>query len=209
MDENLIALLVVLVVQRVAQLAQTFGVGGHLQPAQLCRFAEAGDARHVEGAGAHAALVTAAVDDRRQQHARVAPADVERADAFRPVHLVRADRGQIDLQIDDVERPLAGTLLGVGVQQDTLPLLGPAVAPHLVLRHCPGLFVLRFVCFCGEGDRLEAGQRIGLIRFGSLVDVYLPKGVFPLVALGQRAIAGETVFADLGSTEGERAARKS
>ena len=43
---------------------------------------------------------------------------------------------------------------------------------------------------------MAAGQRVGLIRFGSRCDVYLPDGVVPLVAVGQRAIAGETVFAD-------------
>jgi phosphatidylserine decarboxylase len=72
-----------------------------------------------------------------------------------------------------------------------------------------GLIARRIVKFVGEGERLVAGQRIGLIRFGSRVDVYLPKDVNPLVAVGQSAIAGETVFADLTSTEGERMARKS
>ena len=42
---------------------------------------------------------------------------------------------------------------------------------------------------------VEAGQRVGLIRFGSRVDVYLPAGTAPQVLLGQRAIAGETVLA--------------
>ncbi len=72
-----------------------------------------------------------------------------------------------------------------------------------------GLIARRIVKFVGEGERLLAGQRIGLIRFGSRVDVYLPKGANPLVAVGQRAIAGETVFADLASPEAERATRKS
>jgi phosphatidylserine decarboxylase len=65
------------------------------------------------------------------------------------------------------------------------------------------------VKFVGEGERLAAGQRLGLIRFGSRVDVYLPKGTNPLVAVGQSAIAGETVLADLTSAEAERMARKS
>ena len=72
-----------------------------------------------------------------------------------------------------------------------------------------GLIARRIVKFVGEGERLTAGQRIGLIRFGSRVDVYLPKSANPLVSIGQRAIAGETVFADLVSTEAERTARKS
>ena len=72
-----------------------------------------------------------------------------------------------------------------------------------------GLIARRIVKFVNEGERLTAGQRFGLIRFGSRVDLYLPKGASPLVAIGQRAVAGETVFADLASTEVERMARKS
>lgn len=72
-----------------------------------------------------------------------------------------------------------------------------------------GLIARRIVKFVGEGERLTAGQRLGLIRFGSRVDVYLPKGASPLVAIGQRAIAGETVFADLASPEAGRTSRKS
>ncbi len=56
------------------------------------------------------------------------------------------------------------------------------------------------------GRKLDAGERFGLIRFGSRVDVYLPEGVAPLVAVGQRAIAGETVLADLHGTEPQRIA---
>jgi phosphatidylserine decarboxylase len=72
-----------------------------------------------------------------------------------------------------------------------------------------GLIARRIVKFVAEGERLTAGQRIGLIRFGSRVDVYLPKGAAALVAIGQCAIAGETVLADLTSPEGERTSRKS
>ena len=72
-----------------------------------------------------------------------------------------------------------------------------------------GLIARRIVKFVNEGERLAVGQRFGLIRFGSRVDVYLPKGATALVAIGQRAIGGETVFADLTSPEGERTTRKS
>ncbi|MEZ5932850.1 MAG: phosphatidylserine decarboxylase [Alphaproteobacteria bacterium] len=59
-----------------------------------------------------------------------------------------------------------------------------------------GLVARRIVGFVKEGDQLHAGERVGLIRFGSRCDVYLPDGVTPLVIKGQRAIGGETVFAD-------------
>jgi phosphatidylserine decarboxylase len=72
-----------------------------------------------------------------------------------------------------------------------------------------GLVARRIVKFVNEGDRLMAGQRFGLIRFGSRVDVYLPQGVAPLVCVGQRAIAGETVLADLEANETPRLGRKS
>ena len=60
-----------------------------------------------------------------------------------------------------------------------------------------GLVARRIVKFMGEGDALKAGQRFGLIRFGSRVDVFLPISTGVLVGVGQRAIAGETILADL------------
>ena len=70
-----------------------------------------------------------------------------------------------------------------------------------------GLIARRIVTFAGEGDTVGAGERFGLIRFGSRVDIYLPAGQGTLVAVGQRAIGGETVLADLKSSETEREAR--
>lgn len=72
-----------------------------------------------------------------------------------------------------------------------------------------GLVARRIVTFVSEGDTVGVGQRIGLIRFGSRVDVYLPPEGRALVAIGQRTIAGETVLADLRSSEPEREARRS
>jgi phosphatidylserine decarboxylase len=60
-----------------------------------------------------------------------------------------------------------------------------------------GLIARRIVGFVKEGDSLVAGERFGLIRFGSRVDVYLPAHVQPFVGEGQRTVAGETVIADL------------
>ncbi len=60
-----------------------------------------------------------------------------------------------------------------------------------------GLVARRIVCFTTEGARLAAGERFGLIRFGSRVDVYLPAGAQILVGVDSRAVAGETVIAQL------------
>src|SRR5581483_594197 len=70
-----------------------------------------------------------------------------------------------------------------------------------------GLIARRIVTFVEQGDTVGVGERMGLIRFGSRVDLYLPPGRGALVAVGQRAIGGETVIADLKSSEPEREAR--
>ena len=62
-----------------------------------------------------------------------------------------------------------------------------------------GLVARRILCEATEGMEYKAGERFGLIRFGSRLDVYLPEGVEPQVCLGQTMVAGETVIADLGS----------
>jgi phosphatidylserine decarboxylase len=67
-----------------------------------------------------------------------------------------------------------------------------------------GLVARRIVPFVKEGDTLAAGERFGLIRFGSRVDVYLPPTTQVLVGLGQTALAGETVLADLRANEPAR-----
>src|SRR6476469_1843708 len=61
-----------------------------------------------------------------------------------------------------------------------------------------GLVARRILAFVREGDMVEAGQRVGLIRFGSRVDVFLPAGIAPRVLLGQRAVAGETILGIVG-----------
>jgi phosphatidylserine decarboxylase len=66
-----------------------------------------------------------------------------------------------------------------------------------------GLVARRIVCWTRPGASVAAGERIGMIRFGSRLDVYLPEGTRPLVAEGQIAIAGETVVAELKGTARE------
>jgi phosphatidylserine decarboxylase len=70
-----------------------------------------------------------------------------------------------------------------------------------------GLVARRIVCFTRVGQTLRMGDRFGLIRFGSRLDVYLPEGVEPQVALGQTMVAGETVIADLTRALPARLAR--
>jgi phosphatidylserine decarboxylase len=70
-----------------------------------------------------------------------------------------------------------------------------------------GLVARRIVPFAREREAVAAGQRIGMIRFGSRVDVYLPEGTRPLAAEGQTAIAGETVIADLALSDPGRTFR--
>lgn len=61
-----------------------------------------------------------------------------------------------------------------------------------------GLVARRIMSFKKEGDEVNVGERVGLIRFGSRVDVFLPQGTAPRIIKGQRCIAGETILAELG-----------
>ena len=61
-----------------------------------------------------------------------------------------------------------------------------------------GLVARRILCWSKEGQEIGIGERFGLIRFGSRLDIYLPEGAKPMVSIGQTMIAGETVIADLG-----------
>ncbi len=79
----------------------------------------------------------------------------------------------------------------------------PDGAPVAVVQ-IAGLVARRIVCDIGAGERVQTGARFGLIRFGSRCDVYLAPDMVPMVAVGQRAIAGETVIADEGASEPAR-----
>jgi phosphatidylserine decarboxylase len=70
-----------------------------------------------------------------------------------------------------------------------------------------GLVARRIVCWSSQDDDLSVGERFGLIRFGSRVDVYLPADATVRVAVGQTAVAGETVLADYGSNRSEPVVR--
>jgi phosphatidylserine decarboxylase len=71
-----------------------------------------------------------------------------------------------------------------------------------------GLVARRILCHAAEGQSIGTGERFGLIRFGSRLDVYLPAGVQPLVCLGQTMVAGETILADLAAPQERRTCRE-
>jgi phosphatidylserine decarboxylase len=111
------------------------------------------------------------------------------------VHINRVPPGTfvnaaLDKASDENERQLVG--------------LETAAGQRLGLVQIAGLVARRIVCQLEAGQSVRAGERYGLIRFGSRVDVYLPAGVAPLVVVGQRAIGGETVLADLTSQGPQR-----
>ena len=108
---------------------------------------------------------------------------------YRPGKFINAD---LDKASEDNERNafiITGSRARIGVVQ------------------IAGLVARRIVPFVQEGQGVAAGDRIGMIRFGSRVDVYLPEGGRALVAEGQSAIAGETVLADLGQSDPGRTFR--
>ena len=75
---------------------------------------------------------------------------------------------------------------------------------ELAVVQIAGLVARRIVCWGVEGQKLVAGERYGMIRFGSRVDIYLPENTRLLVSPGQRTVAGETVLAVLQNTEADR-----
>jgi phosphatidylserine decarboxylase len=74
--------------------------------------------------------------------------------------------------------------------------VAPGEGPEIAVVLIAGLVARRIVCPLYEGQQIAAGERIGLIRFGSRVDIYIPPPYVPLVAVGQRMVGGETVLAD-------------
>src|SRR4249920_2411118 len=105
-DEDFIELGFETLFEAVAKAAQPNGFFLHLLMTELAGFAEADDAGHVERSGTHAALVAAAIDDGRKLNARIAPANIQRADALGAINLVAADGQHVDVVLLDVHRNL-------------------------------------------------------------------------------------------------------
>jgi phosphatidylserine decarboxylase len=111
---------------------------------------------------------------------------------YRPGKFLNAD---LDKASEDNERNALVIATGTGARIGVIQIAG------LVAR--------RIVPFVRQGEAVAAGQRIGMIRFGSRLDVYLPEGTRALVAQGQIALAGETVLADFAALEPGRTFRVS
>ena len=77
---------------------------------------------------------------------------------------------------------------------------------HVGFVQIAGLIARRIICDLKAGQKVDTGEKYGIIRFGSRADIYLPKGTNPLVAVGQTMVGGETVLADLKSKEKRREA---
>ncbi|MEI8275374.1 MAG: phosphatidylserine decarboxylase [Hyphomicrobiales bacterium] len=82
-----------------------------------------------------------------------------------------------------------------------------AAGTRIAVVQIAGLIARRIICYVRETQPVGAGERFGMIRFGSRLDVYLPEGTTPLVAVGQTALSGETVLADLRAHDESRAFR--
>jgi phosphatidylserine decarboxylase len=85
--------------------------------------------------------------------------------------------------------------------------IAPPEGPEIGFVLVAGLLARRVVCELYKGQEVAAGQRIGIIRFGSRVDIYLPPPYLPMVVAGQRMVAGETVLADKNAREPAREGR--
>ncbi len=102
-----------------------------------------------------------------------------------------------------VDRPDAGE-----VNEQQVTVLRRDNGDVIGVRQIAGLVARRIVCFVQPGKHLRSGERFGLIRFGSRLDVYLPDGVEPMVTLGQTMVAGESIIADLAGQEPARTMRR-
>jgi phosphatidylserine decarboxylase len=136
-----------------------------------------------------------------------------RVSVFLNVFDVHVNRAPIDGTISAI-RYRAGKFLNASLDKASednernAVRIETADGTSIVVVQIAGLIARRICSWVCEGQPIHAGERIGMIRFGSRVDVYLPDGVPPLVSPGQRCIAGETVIADLRAQEPARRAER-
>ncbi len=132
------------------------------------------------------------------------PTPLRRVSIFMNVFDVHVNRMPVDASVDRIAyRP--GAFLNASFdkasdQNERRSLrLKMADGKELAVVQIAGLLARRILCWTGESQTLRAGDRFGMIRFGSRVDVYLPPGTRVLVVTGQRSVGGETVIAELNT----------
>jgi phosphatidylserine decarboxylase len=161
-------------------------------------------------------LLVAPADGRISQVTQAAPppelgmgdAPLPRVSIFMSVFDCHINRSPIAGQVERVAYK-AGVFLNADLDKasednERNSFLIAAPDARIAVVQIAGLVARRIVSWVSEGGTVAAGQRLGMIRFGSRVDVYLPAGGGFLVAQGQRAVAGETVIADLRAPPNER-----
>ena len=141
-------------------------------------------------------------------------APLTRISVFMNVFNVHVNRIPIDATITKLHyRP--GKFLNASLDKASIDnerqsiALETSTGKQFAMVQIAGLVARRILCDLEPGQDVKAGERFGMIRFGSRVDVYLPKGTVPLVCVGQTTLAAETILADLGSGHrGKEAARE-
>ncbi len=125
------------------------------------------------------------------------------------VHVARAPAGGRVNEVHHVKgRFLNAAFDKASLHNERLAIrLAPPQGPEIGFVLIAGMLARRIVCDLRKGEEVAAGQRIGIIRFGSRLDIYLPPPYLPLVIAGQRMIAGETVLADRECREEAREGR--
>jgi phosphatidylserine decarboxylase len=115
--------------------------------------------------------------------------------------------GKVDKIVYHAGKFLNADLDKASVDNERNCLVIATAGTRVAVVQIAGLVARRIVCFVRPGQSVGAGERFGMIRFGSRLDVYLPEGTAPLVAVGQTSIAGETVLADVRAGDAGRAFR--
>jgi phosphatidylserine decarboxylase len=136
----------------------------------------------------------------------LADAEMTRVSIFMSVFDVHINRSPIDGQVRKMAyvpgKFLNADLAKASEENERQHFLIEGDGFSVGVTQIAGLIARRILTFVHEGDAVQAGQRIGMIRFGSRVDVYLPAGTGPRVLVGQRTLAGETVIAEIGVDPG-------
>ena len=158
-------------------------------------------------------LVVSPADGRVSQVTTVAPptelglgdTPMTRVSIFMSVFDCHVNRSPVAGRIERiVYRPgkfLSADLDKASADNERNSLVIATATSRIAVVQIAGLVARRIVSFAREGQNIAAGDRFGMIRFGSRLDIYLPEGTAVLVAVGQTSLAGETVVADLRGSD--------